>query len=76
MSKINKFIKSKIGKDIISIMLGLGLAGIFKKSCDNRNCIIYKASKINNKLKYNNKCYNVTEINETCNPNKKIISFD
>ena len=37
LSKVN----TKYGKIIISIILGIGLASIFRKSCDSRNCIIF-----------------------------------
>lgn len=36
---INEFLKSKVGVIIISIIWGLGLATLFKKSCDSgSNC--------------------------------------
>jgi len=56
-----KFIKSKTGIILISIIWGLGLACLFRKVCNDRDCIEYKAPNINfvknNIWKYNNKCY-------------------
>ena len=78
MLNYKKFIKSKLGMDILSIILGLGLAGVFKFSCDNRNCIVHRVGdlkKYEDKLKYNDKCYNVFEKMETCNKKKKIIEI-
>ena len=43
MLKIEKLFKSKGGIKIFSIILGLGIAGLFKMSCDSRSCIVYKA---------------------------------
>ena len=64
MLKIEKLFQSKGGIKIFSIILGLGIAGLFKMSCDSRSCIVYKAPEFNddNKVvKYNDKCYKVTE---------------
>ena len=38
-------LKSNVGKYIISILLGLGLASLFRKSCENRNCLVFKIPK-------------------------------
>jgi len=46
---------------ILSIIWGFGLSCIFRKICNGRNCIMYKApnpnSIINKIWKDNNKCY-------------------
>lgn len=74
-----RLLYSKLGRIIISILLGLGLATLFRKVCTGRHCMLFKApdiEKIKNKtFKYNNKCYKYTENAETCNKNKKIIEF-
>tara|TARA_B100000900_G_C20587248_1_gene720109 strand:- start:2463 stop:2702 length:240 start_codon:yes stop_codon:yes gene_type:complete len=76
---IRRLIYSKFGKNIISILLGLGLATIFRKACTDRNCMIFKApeiEKIKNKtFKYNNKCYRYKENAVSCDKNKKIVNF-
>ena len=40
---LRRLIYSDFGKYIISILLGLGLATLFRKVCDDRNCIVFKA---------------------------------
>jgi hypothetical protein len=77
MLKIKKILASRTGIIIFSIILGLGLSSIFKASCDSGNCIVYKAPDFNLKkiIKYNNKCYDPVEHIETCDTNKKIVSF-
>ena len=40
---LRRLIYSDIGKYIISILLGLGLATLFRKVCKDRNCIVFKA---------------------------------
>lgn len=41
---IHKLLKTKVGIALLSIIWGLGLATLFKKSCEGKNCkiIVYK----------------------------------
>ena len=55
---------------VLSIIWGLGLASIFRKVCNKRECINYKApdpnSIINNIWKIDNKCYSFKNKNTKC----------
>jgi len=75
MFNILKFFKSKIGMKLLSIILGLGLASLFKMSCDNRSCLVFKAADLNenNIIKHGGKCYKATDKIETCDKKKEII---
>ena len=74
--KIKKIIGSKSGIIILSAVLGLGLACIFKMSCDSNNCIVYKAPEYEKKIiKYNDKCYEPHEHMQTCDATKQIIEY-
>jgi len=75
LMKIKKFIESKSGVFLLSVVLGLGLACIFKMSCDSQNCIVQCAPDYSEKkiIRYNDKCYEPNEHMETCDPTKKII---
>jgi len=77
MVKIKKILNSKSGTLILSVILGLGLATVFKMSCDSKSCIVYKAPEYSDTkiIKYNNKCYEPTEHMETCDTNKQIIDY-
>ena len=79
MSKLKKLLYSETGRTIISILLGLGLASIFRFSCKNNNCMIFKAppiKKIRGKVfKFDNKCYKYNEVAGKCRNNKKILDF-
>ena len=59
---------------LFSIMLGLGVAGLFKMSCDSRSCLVFKGPIFDDedkkKVKYNEKCYQVREKMIPCE-NKK-----
>ena len=75
--EFSKFFKSKVGINLLSIMLGLGVAGLFKMSCDSRSCIVYKGPTFNedNKVvKVNKQCFEVNEDIINCeNSNKEKI---
>lgn len=78
--KLDDIIKDKnsIGAIIISIILGLGLASLFKKVC-KKNCIIHKIQ--NNKIikekifkdDDNNKCYMFDKTKASCRTKNEII---
>ena len=74
---LKSLINSNMGKKVISLILGLGLATIFRKSCKG-NCIIYKGgNELKNKkiFKYNNKCYNYKPTSTKCYNDKKIVNL-
>lgn len=61
---IDKFLKSPVGIIIISIIWGLGLATLFKRSCEGNNCKIieYRGPAMSNSKYYwqydgDQKCY-------------------
>ena len=66
-----KLLQNKSGHIIISIILGFGLACLFRKVCKDRECIIYTApdfKKIKDKIfKFDEKCYKYTKETSTCN---------
>lgn len=63
MLDIKQMIKSEKGVFLFSIILGLGIAGLFKMSCDSRSCLIFKAPDFDKKrqIKVNDQCYDVSE---------------
>ena len=76
---LRRLIYSKVGKYIISILLGLGLATLFRRACKDRSCLVFHAphiNKIKNQIfKFDDKCYTFKEKAESCDKNKKILSF-
>jgi hypothetical protein len=76
---VRRLLYNEYSKYIISVILGLGLATLFRKVCNDRNCLIFKAPNINsikNKIfKHNNKCYKFNYNSCSCNKNKKIVDF-
>ena len=76
---LRRLIYGDVGKVVISIILGLGLATLFRKVCKDRDCIVFKApdvKKIKNQIfKFQGKCYKFEENIEKCSNNKKIVEF-
>jgi len=77
---IKRLIQSKNGKIFLSIILGLGLASIFRRACSDRGCLVFNApsiKEIKDKVyNFNKKCYRFTEENVTCDNAKKIVSLE
>ena len=61
MDRIRRLIYSDFGRTLISILLGLGLATLFRKVCNDRNCLVFKGpemSELDEKIyKFDDKCY-------------------
>ena len=76
---LKRLITSTFGKIILSILLGLGLASLFRKVCNDKNCIVFNGpiiSDIDGKTyKHGDKCYKYTTKSTTCDKNKKIVGF-
>lgn len=79
MINLSKYIHTETGKKLMSILLGFGLASLFRTICKDRNCIIFHAvplDKIKDKIyKIDNKCYKYNIKSTICDSNKKIVGF-
>ena len=58
---ITRIMKSNIGINVVSIILGLGLASLFKRVCRDNDCLIIKGPELGNikdkVFKFEEKCY-------------------
>ena len=72
---LKAIINSTRGRHVLSFLLGLGLATLFRRACKDRNCLVFKAPKlsdIKDKIfSFNNKCYTYAEKNSTCKKNNE-----
>lgn len=79
MINLKKFFVTDTGKYIVSIILGLGLATLFKNVCKDKNCLIYKAPSLEeiekNTYQVDNKCYKYKLVQAKCNQDKNIINY-
>ncbi len=76
---IKSWLHSETSKYIISIVLGLGLASLFRKSCKDENCIKFVAPPLkeleSNTYLYGENCYNYSANSSHCDNNKKQVQF-
>ncbi len=76
---VRRLLNTDMGQVLISILLGLGLATMFRQVCEGKNCLIFNGPVINEidgKIyKFGEYChkYNLNAV--SCNPTKKIIKI-
>ena len=77
---LGKFVHTETGKILMSILLGFGLASLFRAVCKDKDCLIFHApslDKIQDKIyKNNDKCFKYTPSATKCNASNKIIDFE
>lgn len=76
---LDKFVHSKTGKIMMSIILGIGLATFFRTACKGRRCKIVSAppfEELSGKIfMFNNNYYKLESNVISCSSNKKIVKF-
>lgn len=76
---LGRLVNSPIGRILFSIILGLGLAALFKQSCTGQSCITYHGpilGQVENKpYKYGEKCYSYTIVPIQCSNVRRSIEF-
>ena len=77
---LGKFFHTETGKYIMSILLGLGLASLFRTVCKDKNCLIFHAPPLENIkdkiFKNNDKCVKYNSVATKCSGNAKIVDFE
>jgi|TARA_B110000285_G_scaffold149349_1_gene166699 hypothetical protein len=77
MNTMDRFTKTEPGKIMLSVILGLGLATLFRKVCNDKKCINFKGpvlSEFEDKVyQYGDKCYKYGVQANKCDTNKKEI---
>lgn len=78
--RFEKFIHTQTGKTLMSIILGFGLASLFRKVCKDRNCLMFHAPPLDDFkdkiFKSNDKCFKYNMISTKCSSNMKIVTFE
>jgi hypothetical protein len=68
--ELGAVLKSKQGEIIVSVILGFGLATLFRKVCKGNTCIVVKGPKISEVDKFyykvDEKCYKYTPYVAPC----------
>jgi len=77
---LGKFVHTQTGKVIMSILLGFGLASLFRTICKGKDCLIFHAPPLDefkDKIyKSNGKCVKYNSVPTKCNSHIKTIDFD
>jgi hypothetical protein len=78
---LGKFVHTETGKIMMSILLGFGLASLFRIVCKNKDCLIFHAPPLadfKEKIYKNNngKCVKYNYIATKCNANVKTVTFE
>lgn len=75
-----KFLHSESGKKLMSIILGFGLASLFRTVCKGNNCIIFHAPPLDefkDKIyKNNGKCVKYIPTATKCSSKAKTVTFE
>ena len=77
---LGKFVHTETGKIIMSILLGFGLASLFRKVCKEHNCLIFYAAPLDDfkdKIyKHKENCVKYDLIATKCKSNIKTVEFE
>lgn len=78
VSNLMKKLHSRAGRIIVSIILGLGIASIFRPKCHKKECLDFKGPDLkeieHNIYRYNDRCYKFKLTSKSCleKPDKQV----
>jgi hypothetical protein len=76
---LKRLLNTSLGKFFISVLLGLGLATLFRKACNDKNCLQFNGpviSEIDGKIyQHGEKCFQYTSTPTQCDGKKQIIDM-
>jgi hypothetical protein len=74
-----RLLNTPVGRNIVSILLGIGLATLFRRACTDKNCIVFNGpviSEIEGKtFKHGEKCYKYSTVSEKCDSMKRVVDI-
>lgn len=77
---LGRFVHTESGKLIMSILLGFGLASLFRAVCKNKDCMIFHAppiEQLKDKIyKNNGKCVKYSQVATKCVSGAKTVTFE
>lgn len=76
---LQRLLHTELGQYFISILLGLGLATLFRRACTDKNCLRFNGpilDEIEGKIfKHDDKCYKYITTTSKCDKTKRIINI-
>jgi hypothetical protein len=78
--QVGKFVHTQTGRMLMSVILGLGLASLFRTVCKGNQCTVFHApplADLTDKIyKNKNGCVKYTPVATTCSLNSKTVTFE
>ena len=79
MMHLGKLVQTQTGKYVLSVILGLGLASLFRTVCKGTRCKIISSPPLTEidgqTYKFNDKCYTFEKQSISCKSNKKTVNI-
>jgi hypothetical protein len=76
---LTKFVHSETGRYVMSILLGFGLATLFRQVCVGKSCTTYNAPPVeeidDQTYLFDDECYKIQKTAVKCDPKKEIMAF-
>jgi len=76
---LKRLLNTQLGQIFISVLLGLGLATLFRKVCNDKNCITFDGPVISNvegkTYQFGEKCYQYRSTATKCDATKKMVTM-
>jgi hypothetical protein len=75
---IQRLLNSDTGRIVLSVVLGFGLATLFRKACTDKNCITFHGPVISEEdiYKHDDKCQKYVLQSSKCDSTKQIIDIE
>jgi hypothetical protein len=76
---LQRLLHTELGQCFISILLGLGLATLFRRACTDKSCLQFNGPILDETegkiFKHDEKCYKYTTTSSKCDNTKRIINI-
>ena len=77
---LNRLLNTETGKAFVTILLGLGLASLFRRVCNEDKCLNFNGpilDEVEGKIfKSGDKCYKYEPSQAKCEPTKKTVDIN
>lgn len=74
---LQRLVNTKLGRIFMSIVFGIGLAALFRRTCTDKHCIVFNGpiiKEFDNKIyKHDGKCYKYETSSSKCNTETKKV---
>lgn len=78
--QVTRILQSEAGRVVVSILLGLGVASLFRKGCDALNCLNFRAPDVDdiekNVYRYGDGCVKYAHRAVPCSKTMVQVNYD